>query len=210
MIASHRRRKCISDVRAKARPFVRSPGASGARSERQPTEARGIAAELPGASATDGVDAPSERRHCAPEKTPDELRVKTRRQASMEQATIIGIDISKRSFQLHGATEAGDPVFRKKLSRSKLLAFLSEVPPCLVVMEACGGAHHRGRPHTAIGAESAGRRHRYHCEAAGQAPASETPGRDSSPWNTERPPRHEKEGRTARPATPPWRRESGT
>ena len=43
---------------------------------------------------SDGVDAPSERRHFAPEKTPDELRVKTRRRAPMEQATIIGIDIS--------------------------------------------------------------------------------------------------------------------
>ena len=71
----------------------------------------------------------------------------------MEQATIIGIDISKRSFQLHGATEAGDPVFRKKLSRSKLLAFLSEVPPCLVVMEACGGAHHWGREIIGLGHE---------------------------------------------------------
>ena len=60
---------------------------------------------------SDGVDAPSERRHNAPEKTPDELRVKTRRRASMEQATIIGIDISKKSFQLHGATAGGEPVF---------------------------------------------------------------------------------------------------
>ena len=59
----------------------------------------------------------------------------------MEQVTIIGIDISKRSFQLHGATAEGLPVFRKKLSRGKFLAFLSEVPPCLIVMEACGGAH---------------------------------------------------------------------
>ena len=71
----------------------------------------------------------------------------------MEQSTIIGIDISKRSFQLHGATEAGDPVFRKKLSRSKLLAFLSEVPTCLVVMEACGGAHHWGREIIGLGHE---------------------------------------------------------
>ena len=69
----------------------------------------------------------------------------------MKQVTIVGIDISKRSFQLHRATAEGKPVFRKKLSREKFLVFLSEVPPCLVVMEACGGAHHWGRQITALG-----------------------------------------------------------
>ena len=53
----------------------------------------------------------------------------------MEHTTIIGIDISKRSFQLH--TAEGKPVFRRTLSRGKFLGFLSEAPSCLVV-EACG------------------------------------------------------------------------
>ncbi len=65
----------------------------------------------------------------------------------------IGIDISKKSFQLHGATAEGEPVFRKTLSRGRLLAFLSEVPSCLVVMEACGGAHHWGREIVVLGHE---------------------------------------------------------
>ena len=69
----------------------------------------------------------------------------------MDQVTIIGLDISKRSFQLHGATAEGKPVFRKMLSRGKFLAFLSEVPPCQIVMEACGGAHHWGRQIIALG-----------------------------------------------------------
>ncbi len=69
----------------------------------------------------------------------------------MEQVTIIGIDISKRSFQLHGATAEGKPVFGKKLSREKFPVFLSEAPPCLVVMEACGGAHYWGRQIIALG-----------------------------------------------------------
>ena len=60
----------------------------------------------------------------------------------MDQVTIIDIDISKRSFQLHGATAEGKPVFRKMLSWGKFLAFLTEVPPCQIVMEVCGGAHH--------------------------------------------------------------------
>ena len=69
----------------------------------------------------------------------------------MDQVTIIGVDISKRSFQLHGATAEGEPVFRKVLSRGKFLAFLSEVPPRQIVMEACGSAHHWGRQIIALG-----------------------------------------------------------
>ena len=63
----------------------------------------------------------------------------------MEKVSIVGVDISKRVFQLHGASASGAPVFRKKLSRSGFLPFLKDLPPCLVVMEACGGAHHWGR-----------------------------------------------------------------
>lgn len=63
----------------------------------------------------------------------------------MNNVSIIGIDISKSSFQLHGATTGGEPVFCKKLSRGKVLKFLASQPACLVVMEACGGAHYWGR-----------------------------------------------------------------
>ena len=55
----------------------------------------------------------------------------------MGHVSIIGIDISKRSFQLHGATVDGTPVLRRKLSRGKVLEFLASQPPCLVVMETC-------------------------------------------------------------------------
>ncbi len=71
----------------------------------------------------------------------------------MEHTTIIGIDISKRSFQLHGATADGQPVFRKTVSRGRFLAFLCKLPSCLVVMEACGGARHRGRQIIGFGHE---------------------------------------------------------
>lgn len=46
----------------------------------------------------------------------------------MSNASIIGIDISKSSFQLHGATSEGLPVLRKKLSRGKVLKFLASQP----------------------------------------------------------------------------------
>ena len=63
----------------------------------------------------------------------------------MPDVTIIGIDIAKNVFQLHGATATGAVAFRKKLSRGQLLAFLQDQPRALVAMEACSTAHHWGR-----------------------------------------------------------------
>ena len=67
--------------------------------------------------------------------------------------TIIGIDISKRYFQLHGATASGEPVLCRQLTRPKLLGFLAKQPVCRVVMEVCGSAHHWGRMIREIGHE---------------------------------------------------------
>ena len=67
--------------------------------------------------------------------------------------TIIGIDISKMYFQLHGATASGEPVLRRQLTRPKLLGFLAKQPVCRVVMEVCGSAHHWGRMIQEIGHE---------------------------------------------------------
>ena len=63
----------------------------------------------------------------------------------MEKVSIIGLDLAKRSFQAHGARADGSVAFRKKLSREKVLAFLTEQSPCVVAMEACGSAHYWGR-----------------------------------------------------------------
>ena len=71
----------------------------------------------------------------------------------MNQATIIGIDLAKYSFQLHGAASDGSVMFRKKLTRSKLLGFLSSQPRCVVAMEACASAHHWGREAAMLGHE---------------------------------------------------------
>ena len=60
----------------------------------------------------------------------------------MDNVSIIGIDISKRQFQPHGGMASGTPVMRERLSRGKVLEFLGSKSPCLVVMEACGGAHY--------------------------------------------------------------------
>jgi transposase len=63
----------------------------------------------------------------------------------MKEIGIIGVDLAKNVFQLHGATADGSVLFRKKLSRPQFQRFMAEHPQCLVVMEACGGAHHWAR-----------------------------------------------------------------
>jgi transposase len=67
------------------------------------------------------------------------------REASVGQASTIGLDIAKRVFQAHGADAAGHVVFRKRLMRAKLLEFFAAQPPCVVAMEACAGSHHWAR-----------------------------------------------------------------
>ena len=67
----------------------------------------------------------------------------------MEQVSIIGIDVAKRSFQLRGARVDGSVAFRKRLSREKPLHFLGFQPRCVVAMEACASAHYWGRVTTA-------------------------------------------------------------
>ena len=71
----------------------------------------------------------------------------------MEKATIIGIDLAKRVFQLHGITRDGRAVFRKKVSRGQLLSFLSAQPRAVVAMEACATAHDWGRAIEQLGHE---------------------------------------------------------
>ena len=71
----------------------------------------------------------------------------------MGEASIIGIDLAKRSFQVHGARADGSVAYRRKLSRGKLLSFLASQPKCTVAMEACAGAHYWGRQILALGHE---------------------------------------------------------
>jgi transposase len=71
----------------------------------------------------------------------------------MEQVTTIGLDIAKHVFQVHGADAAGHVVFRKRVTRTKLLGFLAAQPPCIVAMEACAGAHYWARQIGKLGHE---------------------------------------------------------
>ena len=59
----------------------------------------------------------------------------------MSDAAIIGLDLAKRVFQLHGSKADGSVAFRLKLPRARVLDFLASQPRCVVAMEACASAH---------------------------------------------------------------------
>jgi transposase len=63
----------------------------------------------------------------------------------VEQISRIGMDTSKQFFQLHGVNACEEPVLRKKLRRAEMVKFFEKLPPTLVAMEACSGAHHWSR-----------------------------------------------------------------
>jgi len=58
---------------------------------------------------------------------------------------ILGIDIAKNIFQLHGADNSGKAVHKKRLARRELAAHVANLPTCTIVMEACGGANYWAR-----------------------------------------------------------------
>ena len=66
---------------------------------------------------------------------------------------MIGVDLAKNTFQVHGASMTGQLQFRKKLSRQNFGKFMAEQPPALVVMEACGSAHYWAREMIRLGHE---------------------------------------------------------
>jgi transposase len=55
--------------------------------------------------------------------------------------TQVGIDLAKLVFQVHGVDARGKVVLRKQLKRHQIVTFFAQMPPCLIGMEACGGAH---------------------------------------------------------------------
>ncbi len=58
----------------------------------------------------------------------------------------VGIDLAKNVFALHGVDDNGKPVLVKpKVARDKLAELIAELPPCVIGMEACSGAHHWAR-----------------------------------------------------------------
>src|SRR6516165_4445926 len=63
----------------------------------------------------------------------------------------IGIDIGKNSFHVVGLDDRGAIVLRQKWSRGQIEARFANMPPCLIGMEACVGAHHLSRKLKVLG-----------------------------------------------------------
>ncbi len=61
------------------------------------------------------------------------------------RVVIIGLDLAKHIFQVHGVDAEGRPCLRKRLRRSQVAHFFANLPPCVVGMEACCGAHYWSR-----------------------------------------------------------------
>ena len=64
---------------------------------------------------------------------------------------VIGIDIGKNSFHVVGLDKRGAIVLRQKWSRGQVETRLANMPPCLIGMEACVGAHHLSRKLKGLG-----------------------------------------------------------
>src|SRR5213079_2395253 len=66
-------------------------------------------------------------------------------EALKNSITFVGIDIGKNSFHVVGLDECGAIVLRQKWSRGQVEVRFANMPPCLIGMEACVGAHHLSR-----------------------------------------------------------------
>ena len=69
----------------------------------------------------------------------------------MFEVSIIGLDLAKNVFQIHGADASGTVLFRKKLRREQVLKFIAAQPTCTVAMEACASSHYWGREIARLG-----------------------------------------------------------
>ena len=58
---------------------------------------------------------------------------------------VVGVDLGKNSCSVSGLDLNGAVVLRRKIARDGLIAFVAALPPCVIAMEACCGAHFLGR-----------------------------------------------------------------
>lgn len=69
----------------------------------------------------------------------------------MNKVSIIGFDLAKNVFQVHGVDEQGKAIVRRQLRRQDVLKYFGKLAPCIVGMEACASANHWGREIAKLG-----------------------------------------------------------
>jgi len=89
----------------------------------------------------------------------------------MSDLALVGIDLGKHTFHLHGQDKPGRELFRKKFSRQQMMRFFGNLPACTVVMEACAGAHFVARELMAMGHHGTGQCWRRSCPSGPAQPA---------------------------------------
>ena len=63
----------------------------------------------------------------------------------MKDIKVLGIDLAKDVFQLHGVNLLGKQVLKKRIDPDKLTEYLANIPQCTIAMEACGGSNYWAR-----------------------------------------------------------------
>src|SRR6201997_2421213 len=71
----------------------------------------------------------------------------------MMKVSVLGIDLGKNVCSLVGLDASGAVVLRRRVKRETLIRLAARMPPCIVAMEACCGAHYLGRVFAARGHE---------------------------------------------------------
>jgi transposase len=69
----------------------------------------------------------------------------------MNEISVVGLDLAKHLFQVHGVNAAGEVIVRKQLRRSEMHKYFARLEPCLIGMEACSGAHYWARTLAGLG-----------------------------------------------------------
>src|SRR4051812_50148486 len=71
--------------------------------------------------------------------------------ADMPNPAVIGLDIAKNVFQVHGADAEGRCMLRRRLRRAEVITFFARLPKALVGIEACPGGYHWARELRSLG-----------------------------------------------------------
>ncbi len=71
----------------------------------------------------------------------------------MNRVTVLGIDLAKNVFQLHGVDELGRATLKRRVRRMELSQVIATLPKCLIGMESCGGANYWARKFQGMGHE---------------------------------------------------------
>ena len=71
----------------------------------------------------------------------------------METVAVVGVDLAKSVFKVHGVDESGAVVLCRRVSWAQFVKLIAKLPPCLVGMEACLSSHHWAMQLMALGHE---------------------------------------------------------